>query len=148
MLNPSTADALVDDPTIRKCVQFAKLFGSEGLIVVNLFAWRATDPGELYRLEHGTDLEGRENHAYVVKACEIAAMPEPVDITKPNSRLHIPGRVVCGWGTQPIAKRQSKTVLGWVDQSGADLQCLQRNFDGSPKHPLYIPYKTALQPYG
>jgi hypothetical protein len=52
MLNPSTADDTYDDPTIRRCVQFATRWGYDALSVRNLFPWRATDPGDLF----GTDL--------------------------------------------------------------------------------------------
>src|SRR4051812_17109287 len=80
MLNPSTADADVDDPSIRKCVGFAKANGCGGIIVVNLFAWRATDPKELRAV---ADPVGPENDAHIrwaVKAPLLAT-------------------VVAGWGT-------------------------------------------------
>lgn len=50
MLNPSTADDNVDDPTIRKCCGFAKRWGFRGIVVTNLFAFRATDPGDLHNI--------------------------------------------------------------------------------------------------
>lgn len=142
MLNPSTADASIDDPTIRRCIRFAKDFGSSGLIVVNLFAWRAADPDELF--SEDCDVTGPENHAYVVQACDLAAQHED------NGRggMHVPGKVICAWGAHPAATReQQATVLGWIEEAYGPPFCLGRTKDGSPKHPLYLPAAARPIPF-
>lgn len=80
MLNPSTADAEVDDPTIRKCIGFAKQHHYGGIVVVNLFAYRATDPKELGKVK---DPVGPENDQHILWACTAPLMLS----------------VVAGWGT-------------------------------------------------
>lgn len=142
MLNPSKADATVDDPTIRRCIHFAKRRGSEGLIVVNLFAARSTDPDALWKMD---DPEGPENHAYVAHACELAAQHEPTD--ESSGRMYVPGIVVCAWGTHPVAENQRSTVMGWVDASGTEAYCLGLTKMGHPKHPLYIKGDTEFVRY-
>ena len=74
MLNPSTADALHDDPTIRRCVGFAKAWGCGALIVVNLFAVRATSPREMMRAD---DPVGPENKEHVQRAATYVAGLRP-----------------------------------------------------------------------
>lgn len=130
MLNPSTADATQDDPTIRRCISFAKSFGTEGLIVVNLFAARATLPGTLLEMD---DPEGPENHAYVTLACELAAAEK--------------GKIVCAWGAHHIAQQMRGTVLGWIDLVSLEPVCLGYTKSGAPRHPLYVPANTKLQPF-
>jgi hypothetical protein len=71
MLNPSTADAEQDDPTIRRCMTFTQKFGYDSMVVVNLFALRATDPRELLDAE---DPLGPENGIWVRKACHQGAL--------------------------------------------------------------------------
>ncbi|MEO8632426.1 MAG: DUF1643 domain-containing protein, partial [Chloroflexota bacterium] len=70
MLNPSTADERSDDPTIRRCIGFARDWGYGGVEIVNVFALRATDPRELRRLR---DPVGPRNDSYVLDAAERAA---------------------------------------------------------------------------
>lgn len=67
MLNPSTADGTQDDPTIRRCIGFAKSWGYNGLSVRNLFAWRATDPKELFNAETVTG--GQRGDSELLAAC-------------------------------------------------------------------------------
>ena len=64
-LNPSTADENIDDPTIRRCIDFAMQWGEGGLIMANLFAYRSTDPKELKGI---ADPVGRDNDEYLVDA--------------------------------------------------------------------------------
>lgn len=116
MLNPSTADATIDDPTIRRCVGFAKRELAGGLVVMNLFALRATDPSALRR---AVDPVGPENDEYI-------------------KRLLGDGyaTVVCAWGSDPFARTRASEFLRLMD--GRPLHCLGITKNGSPKHPLYV----------
>lgn len=119
MLNPSTADAEKDDPTIRKCVGFAKRWGYGGVHIVNLFALRATDPGVM--LEHA-DPVGPENDHFI----EAGALSAPV--------------TVCGWGRMGSHRDRAAQVLSIVRRLCPRVVALRVNRDGSPAHPLYMPY--------
>lgn len=132
MLNPSTADGRKDDPTIRKCVQFAKNWECRRLIVVNLFAYRATDPKKLLRLEN-VDQVGAENCHYVQETLGI-------DLYEDNNPL-----IVAAWGNDGTFLDQDETMIGWLEYR--DVWCLGTNKNGTPKHPLYIPYTQSLERY-
>lgn len=120
MLNPSTADASVDDPTIRRCKGFAREFDCERLDVVNLFAWRATDPKELARVH---DPVGPDNDEHIRQAAGESDL------------------VVCAWGASEVAHRRMRTVLDLLPRP---LYCLGVTKFGAPKHPLYVPASTPL----
>jgi hypothetical protein len=141
MLNPSTADADIDDSTVRRCVRYAQSLGTRGLIVVNLFAWRATNPNALAKQD---DPIGPENHAYITRACELAAQHEE----DTNNKMYIPGKVICAWGAHPFASREHiETVMGWIDVAYGQASCLGRTKSGAPKHPLYTPKGTQLEAF-
>lgn len=116
MLNPSTADAHVDDATIRRCVGFAKSWGYGALSVVNLFAYRATDPKELSK---AADPIGPENDVCI-------------EATTLNRR------VVCAWGCGGELKGRAKEVLESLRRREIDVRCLGTTKDGHPRHPLYV----------
>ncbi len=117
MLNPSTADGDVDDPTIRRCVGFAKSWGYGWLSVVNLFAYRATDPKELFKA--GDAVHGPRNQEVIERAATHA------------------GIIVCAWGAHKSADWQAETVRGWLH--GETLYALGFTKSGHPRHPLYLP---------
>lgn len=124
MLNPSTADADLDDPTIRRCVGFAKRENYDRAEVVNLFAYRATDPRALLALNHDDDPVGERNHDVIERAAERA------------------GLIVCGWGAHGGHLGQDETVRGWlIDYKLYSLGCTKA---GHPKHPLYLKADSAL----
>lgn len=123
MLNPSTADAELDDPTIRRCIGFAKSWGCTELTVVNLFAYRATNPKEL---ETAEDPEGDSNDGYIEE--QIA---KHKDI----------GVIVAAWGSNKFAKRRAE----YVTNHFGPFKALGRTKDGSPKHPLYLPKDSELK---
>lgn len=125
MLNPSTADATEDDNTIRRCIGFAKREGYGTIIVVNLFAYRATDPSELLAVD---DPVGPENDAFVSSIIQRQA-----------------GRVVCGWGTTKIARTRLDWFRRVIEDTCGRVECLGANKDGSPKHPLYLPKNSPLK---
>lgn len=123
MLNPSTADARILDPTVRRCVQFSLSWGFGTMVVVNLFAFRSTDPGALAK---SADPVGVENDSMI--KCEA----EEADL------------VVAAWGSHPIAVERSKRVLSLL---GKSVMCLGTTIAGQPKHPLYIRGDQPLIPF-
>lgn len=133
MLNPSTADETVLDPTLRRCDDFARRWGYGSFEVVNLFAWRATDPMELARVTKS----GRHNIIGEQQGAtnDVAIRAAVTDATS----------IVCGWGRAPIAQVRGRNVERMLQHR--QLGCLGTNQDGSPMHPLYIKGDTALQVY-
>lgn len=122
MLNPSTADAEVDDPTIRRCMGFARAWGYGGIVVVNLFALRATDPRELR--EHDAPV-GPENDEHIRKVASDGAP------------------VICAWGANVFAAERAASVLEILRHAqGAGVRCLGTTKGGAPRHPLYVPAAT------
>lgn len=128
MLNPSTADGKADDPTIRRCVSFARAWGYDRMVVVNLFAYRATDPRALLALNHQDDPVGANNQSYIERLT--------------GER----GIVVCAWGAHGAHLEQDETALGWV-YPHAKIFCLGRTKEGHPRHPLYVPASQELEPF-
>ncbi|OZF00838.1 hypothetical protein CH300_20065 [Rhodococcus sp. 15-1154-1] len=125
MLNPSTADAAKNDPTIRRCLTFTSLAGCDVLEVVNLYAYRATDPDDLFRAgAAGVDIVGPDNYEHIEQA---------------NNRADV---VYVAWG----AKAPRDRVAALVNMCGmSELHCLGTTSDGSPRHPLYVPTTAAVE---
>jgi hypothetical protein len=115
MLNPSTADGKADDPTIRRCINFAKAWGYGSLDVVNLFAYRATDPKELLYVK---DPIGPDNNLWLGLSASHAA------------------QIVLAWGVNGTLYDRNNDVIRSLSHYG--LYCLGTSKDGHPKHPLYI----------
>jgi hypothetical protein len=115
MLNPSTADAERNDPTIRRCIHFARSWGYGTLLVVNLFAYRATYPAQLSQV---ADPIGGENDRYLQLIC-----PQ-VD------------RVMAAWGNQGALHQRHQQVLPLLPNQRS--YCLGVNRSGHPRHPLYV----------
>lgn len=125
MLNPSTADARLDDPTIRRCIRFARTWGHGGITVVNLFALRATDPRAL---RFDADPIGPENDEAIVEAL--------------NAHEHC----VAAWGAHADPRRVRSVALLAEDAVRA-LWCLGTTREGAPRHPLYVRGDTKLAPW-
>lgn len=126
MLNPSTADAEQDDPTIRRCVGFARREGFGGIVVVNLFAYRATKPSALWSAPDA-DRIGPENDEHISAACKSAS------------------RVLLAWGSH--GERCPGRALEVHVRAAAncrDTVCLGRTKDRHPRHPLMV---RADQPF-
>jgi hypothetical protein len=126
MLNPSTADAAVDDPTIRRCISFAQAEGFGSLEVVNLFAYRATDPAELRRAGYPV---GPDADWFI----EIAATQAE--------------KVCLAYGSVPAADERIQQVLPILRRAGREPQCLHITKSGYPGHPLYLASAKRLRPY-
>ena len=125
MLNPSTADAMTDDPTIRRCKAFARREGCGGISVVNLFALRATDPRELSR------------------------HPDPVGPSCGKFlNLHATAAVtVAAWGERGTLDGRDRKVRSLLTEGGARPMCLGVTASGQPRHPLYVRSDAPLIPW-
>jgi len=128
MLNPSTADADRDDPTIRRCLGFARSWGCEQLYVVNLFAVRATDPKDM---KLASDPVGVDNMRHIKETADLVTHQH---VMEPDKK----GIVVCAWGGNGSYMGQSETVLGWLESEGVTPMYLALTNAGQPKHPLYL----------
>ena len=129
MLNPSAADEAADDPTIRRCIGFARAWGFPALEVVNLFAWRTHEPRRL--LEPGDPI-GPDNNRAVRIATKRA------------------GLIVCAWGAAlqhnwPLARTRAEWTTAALH--GFDCVCLGRTRAGHPRHPLYLPAGAPQAPF-
>jgi len=129
MLNPSTADGRVDDPTIRKCVGFARRNGFDGIEVSNLFALRSTDPTSILLADYD-DAVGPENDE------AIALMLERVPL------------IVLGWGTfekfSPVGRRRREVLAKLETAAAGKLRCIGRRVGdraAAPRHPVMAAYQ-------
>ena len=125
LLNPSSADESRDDPTIKRCIGRALNGGFGGIEVVNLFAWRSVQPPGFLT---APDPVGPQNNRFIMQA-----------IGRPSSTI------ICGWGKGGKLFDRGTEVLALIREMGCVPQALKFNADGTPKHPLYLPYQ--LQPF-
>jgi len=120
-LNPSTADHRQDDPTIRRCMGFARQWGHRKMVMINLFAYRTPYPKELKHTPHPV---GKQNRRVIRRHCQ----PE--------------NRIVAAWGAYGILKNQANQLADiW---SGNTLYCFGLTAGGQPLHPLYQRSDAAL----
>lgn len=125
-LNPSTADETNDDPTIRRCIRFAKDWGHARLHMVNLFAFRATKPEDM---KAAADPVGPDTDRHLANLCREAQS--------------YGGQILAAWGTHGSHRGRDAYVASLLEFRGQiRLLALGSNADGSPKHPLYIKAST------
>lgn len=118
-LNPSTADECEDDPTIQKCIKFAQSWDYGGLYMLNLFAYRTTNPRVLWEVKEPI---GNGNDDYIKRysdGCD---------------------KVICAWGNNGDFMQRGKSILQYVPNA----HYLKLNKSGQPSHPLYL--KSTLTP--
>ncbi|MEL1251910.1 DUF1643 domain-containing protein [Aurantiacibacter gilvus] len=127
MVNPSTADAELDDQTIRKVKGFATRLGWSRVIVGNVFAYRATDIAQLATVDDPVGPQNGDHLSHILADAE---------------------SVVCAWGAlqklPPRLRDQWRTVTILADALGRSLQCLGTVKDGHPKHPLLVGYSATV----
>ena len=121
-LNPSTADATDDDPTIRRCLGFARSWGFGSLCMGNLFAFRATDPMALYE---AADPVGPDNDKWLL---ELSVKCQ---------------KVVFAWGAKGQLMGRDKTLASAFTEA----YCIKRTKEGHPSHPLYLKADLRLMRY-
>lgn len=120
-LNPSTADAVDDDPTINKCIKYAQSWGYGSLVMANLFAYRSSNPNHL---KTEVDPVGPDNDAWLEK---LAAQTN---------------LIIAAWGNHGNYLNRDQVVLAVFKNK---LCLLKRNMSGQPAHPLYL--KSDLVPF-
>ncbi len=122
MLNPSTADAETDDRTVSRCIRFTKDWGGSGLTILNLYAYRSTDPKNLKAVADPVGPENEKHWRELLPAHDV---------------------VVCAWGAN--AEREAvERFVSVANELGVQLYCLATTKDGQPRHPLYL--KSNLKP--
>jgi hypothetical protein len=119
LLNPSTADEVTNDPTVERCERRARMMGFGGLVVCNIFAFRATDPRVMKAEPKPV---GPENDLAILEHARQASI------------------VICGWGTHGAHLRRGAQVKNFLEFNGIKLHLLGLTKDGHPQHPLYIGY--------
>lgn len=120
MLNPSTASELANDPTVERCERRARMMGFGGISVVNLFAFRATDPRDLKAAKAPI---GPDNDAIVLETCAEAGM------------------IIAGWGAHGGHLNRSTEMRTALAKAGHMLHHLGQTKAGEPRHPLYVAYR-------
>lgn len=133
MLNPSTADAVANDPTIGRCIGFARAWGNGGIVVVNAYALRSTDPRALAK---AADPVGPDNDA------AIAA------VLTANAAAGV-NQAVIAWGSHAMVRLtgRGRQVLDLLRAQQVTPMCLGMTSSGFPRHPLYLRADTALVPF-
>ena len=121
-LNPSIADENVDDPTITRCINFAKDWGYGTLLIANLFAFRSTYPKDIYLID---DPIGKDNDHYLLEC-----------VTQSDL-------IVACWGNNGTYMNREKVITELVP----NLYCLQKNKKGTPHHPLRPPRNIHPLPF-
>lgn len=129
MLNPSTADAMKDDATIRVVVGRAKQAGYGGILVGNLYAYRATSPADMWREGETDDIVGPSNDETLERIAEACLS------------------IWCAWGANAMPDRVRRVVEILTAQPGRRLLHVGLTKAGQPKHPLRIPYTTPLMEF-
>lgn len=124
MLNPSKADATDDDPTIRRCLAFAKSWGHTALVVTNLYAFRATYPVDLWKAD---DPVGPGNDELL---CGVALAAD---------------RTLVAWGNHGVRNNRARLVAAMLRGAGVTLHALRLTGQKQPQHPLFLP--ANLSPF-
>ncbi|TSK07791.1 MAG: DUF1643 domain-containing protein [Geobacter sp.] len=121
-LNPSVATEDLDDPTIRRVISFAKRENCDALVMLNIFAFRSTDPQDM---RAASDPIGPENDEWLLRCSSIAAI------------------TIAAWGTHGEFEKRGAKVAAMIP----NLLCLGMTKGGFPRHPLYVDGSTSLEPY-
>ena len=140
MLNPSTANAEIADPTVRRCITYARDWGYHGLVVLNLFALRATDPKALYSAD---DPIGDFNDA-AIRGCLKNYRERQISFGK--IYWH-PANVIAAWGEHGSYLNRAEQVIKILQEEAQPVSVLRLNKGGQPAHPLYLPRNLVPIPY-
>lgn len=125
-LNPSTANETDNDPTVTRCIGFAHREGCGGLMLLNLFAYRATSPKALKTVQ---DPVGPDNNESILSIC------------------HNQDRVIVAWGNHGQYCGRDRIIYNKLKVYPAQLKCFGLTNQGQPRHPLYLRKNTPLIPF-
>lgn len=125
-LNPSTADETLDDPTIRRCVGFAKRWGYGALCMTNLFAYRTKDPRAMKKV---TAPVGEENNDWLLRVAGEA------------------GIIIAAWGVHGTFLNRDTSVRLLLAEHKEKMRVLRFTNGAHPEHPLYVPGNIIPQPF-
>lgn len=139
-MNPSTADAFDPDPTVTRELGFARSWGCSLYSKGNLYGWREPKPARMWA-EHraGGDIVGPHNDDAIRTMLTMLARDGGVALAC-WGRMH-------SSGDRALQERRVLAVCRIAHEAGVRWQCLGKNADGSPKHPLYLPKTTQLEPW-
>lgn len=122
-LNPSIADASIDDPTVRRLIGFCKIWGYDSLAIGNLFAYRATDPSDMMSADNPIGIDNDEVIMELARAAD---------------------KIVFCWGSLGGYNDRSMLLANILKPFNSKVCVFGHNKNGEPKHPLYLSYKTKL----
>lgn len=142
MLNPSTADEDRNDPTVARCERRARAGGFGGLVVLNIFAFRATDPKVM---KAAPDPIGPANDAHLWRAFNMGV--ETRGNTRPHARRVYDPMICAGWGVHGAHLGRARAVSELARDAGVQLHCLGVTKDGQPGHPLYMRGDAQFLPW-
>ena len=146
-LNPSTADETVDDPTIRRCLGYARDWGFSGLLMTHLFSYRATDPKDLARYMTRLEVDDPREFLRVRTANLHRVLGEARQV------MLAEGAVLAAWGTQGALFRTARSLCAMLDPFGPEhgyripVACLGVTQQGEPRHPLYLRRDAVPVPF-
>jgi hypothetical protein len=127
MLNPSTADGTRDDPTVRRCLAFARSWGFDAVVVSNLFALRATQPEQLWQ---SPDPVGPDNDSWIACCAGVSDM------------------VICAWGNLGRYRDRAAAVRRLLEaENKPKIHCLGCTMALQPRHPLYLAASISPLPW-
>lgn len=133
MLNPSTADSSVNDPTIRRCLSFAADHDYGGILVVNLSPFRATYVQDMlaHQISNAEYSRNSQTQRLVLEYAKSRKTP-----------------ILCAWGTNARAMITERGTFHDIrHEIGVEAACLSQTFGGYPGHPLYLPATCKMKPF-
>ena len=119
LLNPSIASLSQNDPTVSRCMQRSQILGFGEAIITNAFAYRSTDPKQLYQ---ATNPIGPDNNYW------LRTLSQQAD------------QIICGWGSHGAYQDRDQAIQSLLKTQ--NLYCLGQTQKGQPKHPLYLSYRV------
>ena len=130
MLNPSTADEKVNDPTIAKCLTTSRAWGYHDVTIVNIFAYRATKPSNMMKFaKEGGDPIGPLNRRFL------------------REEILSADTVICAWGAGGSFQGREADIIKGLGKTGTKAWCLGFTKEKAPRHPLYVSKKEKLYPF-